>query len=89
MTPELYAEKAKSLHLMSIIVDEKESCIKSGAVYVYSADYLNKLLERSSDILIRNDWPSDNEGFIRTIARNWVEDGHPVMPIIREAFGDR
>jgi hypothetical protein len=88
ITAAAYAEMANLRGHSSLTAAPGESCIKSGAVYVYSASALQEILDRNSDRLRSANYPTDAEGFVRAIAREWLADDHPVMPVIRQAFGD-
>ena len=63
-------------------------CINGGAVYVFDQMALAALLRTSGAQLARLGWPADNEGFVRKIAAEWLGDDHPLMGLVREAFGD-
>jgi len=67
----------------------RQCCIKSGALYVYDKPRLDRLLEANRSIISACDWPQDADAFVREIARNWLDAGHPLLPIVREAFADR
>jgi hypothetical protein len=81
------AEIGKSGNKFAIF-SEKECCIKSGAVYSYNNDELNNILNKHKDVLHKNKWPATPDGFIKRIASEWLDEQHPMMPIIKEAFGD-
>jgi hypothetical protein len=63
-------------------------CIRSGAVYAFSEPDLDALLEQSSNMLLEYSWPRDSQGFIEKIAAVWFDDKHPVLAVIRKAFGE-
>lgn len=83
-----YMQMARENGLCSIAFSGSESCIDSGAVYVYHQQYLNALLSRHREMLCRSGWPSETADFIRQIASDWLDEGHPVLPVVRHAFGD-
>lgn len=74
--------------LRAISIGPPHCCIKSGALYLFDSDALEKLLRASSDILTDAGSPTDPEMFVRFIARDWFAPDHPIMPIIRAAFAD-
>jgi len=65
-----------------------ECCIDGGAVYVFDRLALASLLRTSSAQLASLGWPTDNEGFVRKIAAEWLAADHPLLGLVREAFGD-
>lgn len=72
-------------HLQTLIVHEAESCIKSGAVFVYSASAIENSHVWKG--LQSQGFASPAE-FIAFLGRNWVSDGHLLKPLIRTLFGD-
>jgi hypothetical protein len=85
--PEYVSLIAKSGN-KAIVFSPGRCCINSGAVYAYNYLYLSDVLHDDVDTLSKNGWPSDPDTFIVRIAREWVDTGHPVMPIIKKSFGD-
>ncbi len=79
---------ARARGLQAIAFGPRDCCIKTGALYLYDPSALEHLLRTSSVTLERSGFPVDTEMFVRTIARDWLEQDHPVMPIIRAAFAD-
>lgn len=69
------------------IFDANECCIESGAIFAYSAQDLDALLERHRALLTLHAWPVSSDLFIQRIATNWLELNDPIMPVINEAFG--
>ncbi|AMJ60499.1 hypothetical protein [Bosea sp. PAMC 26642] len=65
-----------------------ECCINGGAVYVFDQQALAALLRASDALLASLGWPTDNEGFVRKIAAEWLTADHPLIGLVREAFGD-
>jgi hypothetical protein len=72
----------------SIVLDENCCCISSGAVYAFSEKYLDQVLTSNAELLNLLGWPLASRDFIRKIAAEWFDEGHPIRPIIRQAFGD-
>jgi hypothetical protein len=88
MCLEDYKRVAREKGLCCLTFDESESCINSDAVYVFDRDHLENLLSTHANILQKHAWPSDAAGFIRRIARDWLADEDPILPLVRRAFGD-
>ena len=65
-----------------------DCCIKSGAIYIYDPSALQNILNAASHVLKKNEWPVVAESFVAKVAEFWVEQTHPVHPVIRRAFGD-
>jgi hypothetical protein len=63
-------------------------CIKSGAVFAYNENALTMILREHRELLSKNQWPLNADDFIRKISSEWLDDLDPVMPIVKEAFGD-
>ena len=72
----------------SVAFGPDQCCIDSGAVYLYSQAALQQILDQSAGTLMRENYPLDSRGFIAALARDWLPGDHPVMPVIRQAFGD-
>jgi hypothetical protein len=89
MTAEEYMEMASDLGLNTFLADEGDSCIKSGAVFIYSKDDLSKLIKRYNKVLLKSLWPIEAAPFVQKMSREWLADSHPVKVIIRRAFGER
>jgi 8-oxo-dGTP pyrophosphatase MutT (NUDIX family) len=71
-----------------LVFQEAETCIKSGAIYAFSESDLEAVLSRSGALLGAHDWPRTPSAFIARIARDWLALDHPLMPVIKAAFGD-
>lgn len=71
-----------------VIVPER-CCIVSGAIYVFCKRRLSELLLDYRDLLEDINWPTTPRKFIVKLARQWYENSHPVMPVIRQAFDDK
>jgi hypothetical protein len=74
-------------HKCSVLYPER-CCINSGAIYVYSYEYLDPLLKSNERLLSVHGWPTTPAEFINRIAAEWLEEESPIMPVIRKAFGD-
>jgi hypothetical protein len=71
-----------------LVVPVNESCIASGSVHAYSELALADVLSAHATALSEHGWPTSSEAFVRRIATEWLEAGHPVLPIVQIAFGD-
>jgi len=72
----------------AIVLGMDECCISSGAVYAYSAKDLTEILNSSVPLLREHGWPANPAGFVRKVAAEWLDKDHPMLPVIRRAFGD-
>jgi len=72
----------------SLVLLSHECCINSGAIYAYDTSVLQKILKENEKILSANNWPVTPEKFIRRMASEWLEEGDPVLSVIRKVFGD-
>ena len=77
----------ESMGNSGIILGAEECCINSGAVYAYSPRHLDQFLKEDEAILAAHGWPTVPLEFIKRIAAEWLEETHPIMPVIRKAFG--
>lgn len=82
------AAEAASRGLSAAVLDTAECCIESGALYVFHRQELAALLVDAAAALDEAGWPAEPDGFVRAVAAEWLEPGHPVLPVVREAFGD-
>jgi hypothetical protein len=73
---------------MVLALSADECCINGGAVYVFDQPALAALLRASSALLASLGWPADSESFVRKIAAEWLTADHPLIELVREAFGD-
>lgn len=90
-----YVDVAERRQLGIILIDGKDSWLGSsegwdggGVVYTFCRSELDKLMERHRSVLTDNHWPVDSEAFICKLATAFLEADHPVMPVVRDAFGD-
>jgi hypothetical protein len=72
----------------AVVLGAGDCCINSGAVYAYSCKELNDILSRNQAILTDHQWPTTPAEFIARMAAAWLDGDNPVMPVIRQAFGD-
>jgi len=88
MDPHALAQDAEANGLSAILVAPDQCCIKSGALYIFDRQSLEKMLQSYRPILQTSDWPLDPDQFVARIAREWIDPAHSVAPVIRHAFGE-
>jgi len=69
-----------------IELDENESNILSGAIFVYDRSSLEKLLNKHNQTLKSQSWPLDTNGFIRCL-KNGARKESELNRLINCAFG--
>jgi hypothetical protein len=72
----------------AVALSDQECCIDSGAVYAYSCQHLDSILIGNQSLLLSHGWPVASVDFIRRLAAEWLEEGHPLLPAIERAFGE-
>ena len=45
-------------------------------------------MRSSTAILVASGWPLDPDQFVSRVAREWIDLGHSITPVIKRAFGD-
>lgn len=88
LSAEGLAAEAAPRGLSAAILDAAECRIESGALCVFHRQELATPLADAAAALNRVEWPAEPDGFVRAIAAEWPEPGHPVLPVVREASGD-
>jgi len=88
MTVQEYQSQISKAGNDCILLDESCRCISSGAVYAFSEKYLDEVLISNAELLSLLGWPLGSRDFIKKIVAEWVDEGHPIWPVIRQAFGD-
>jgi hypothetical protein len=89
MDPHALAHEAEVNGRSAALFGPDQCCIKSGGLYIFDRQSLETLLQSSSSILSANRWPLDPDQFVARIAREWIDQAHPVASVIRRAFGDQ
>lgn len=87
-TPEALAAAAAARGLATVQFTPADSCIKSGALYVYHREALADLLRANAKAACAAGLPLAPDDFIARIAAVWFEKNHPAYPVIAAAFGD-
>jgi hypothetical protein len=88
MTVAEYLAAIEQTGNVGVAFGPSQCCIKSGAVYAFSSCDLRAVLEHNRASLVESHWPVAPMDFINKIASEWIDNDHPVMSIIKEAFGD-
>jgi 8-oxo-dGTP pyrophosphatase MutT (NUDIX family) len=83
-----YVAEAMMRDAKVAIIPAPLTCIKSGAVYVFDEPSLTTVLSANAPLLRLQGWPTTNREFVSRLAAEWLEDSHPVMPVVRAAFGE-
>ena len=73
--------------LVVVDLDESESSINSGAIYVYEPTALAKLLQSNKHILEKNGWPTEPDAFVRHL-KVYAKD-KDLFGLVADAFGDK
>jgi hypothetical protein len=89
-----YTDMITSRGYKSFFIDDERSNINSfsirGAVYAYDEKELGKIIEEYRPVILMSRWPDHPLDFLERLATEWIaDDNHPVMPVIRRAFGDK
>jgi hypothetical protein len=71
------------------IFGERETCIKSGAMFVYHPGMVKQLVETHKAALLQKHWALAPDEVISEISREWFEPSDPIMPFIRDLYNDR
>lgn len=62
--------------------------IRSGALHIYHRAALRLLLSRAESQVLSSGLSTQANEFIEQVAVTWFELNHPIVLIIRAAFGD-
>lgn len=89
MSVDTYSAMIKGKGNRCAVFRAEQCCIRSGAVYAYNPEALDKILLEHSHILSEHDWPAVVDAFIAKIAAEWVDSGSPLMSVIRQSFGEK
>ncbi|HUE19855.1 MAG TPA: hypothetical protein VMQ63_08780, partial [Stellaceae bacterium] len=63
-------------------------CIKSGAIYAYHRDGLERVLRENEKALVDQGWPIEPRSFIARAANEWLDNSHPIYKVVARAFDD-
>lgn len=81
------SKKLEAKWLTVLQLDQKESNVRSWALYAYHHDALRKLLLSKKGILITNKWPLDPDQFVRKLHIHATQQD--LFNLIADAFGDK
>lgn len=70
------------------VLDENETCIRSGAIFVYDRPALLGICREFEALLIDLSWPMEADAIVMKIAREWFPENDSIMPFIRAIYGD-
>jgi hypothetical protein len=84
-----YVSMIEDLGHKAMVLGPEECIISSGAVYAYSCEDLDEILQDNKAILLEHGWPTTSINFIRKMAVEWVDRENAIFPVIRKAFGER
>jgi hypothetical protein len=88
LSPDAVAAGATARGLATARFASDESCIRSGALYVFHRAALHALLMEHGDAVRIAGLPLDPDRFVARIATTWFDEAHPAKPIIAAAFGN-
>ena len=81
---ESYRRKNLNIRVFS----ERDTCIKSGAFFVYDKIMMEHAISAFQTTITNLNWSPVPIYIIGRIARNWYDADHPVMPFVRALYGD-
>lgn len=81
-------EKLEQKGLKTLLLNQEESNVHRGALFVYDENALNHLLNAHREILIKEGWPTDAESFIRNL-KNTAAKKTELFDLIADSFGDK
>lgn len=89
LSAEDLAAEAASRGLAAPVLDTAERRIESGALYVLTAKNVQGRWRTRPPRSTKPGGRWEPDGFVRAVAAEWLEPGHPVLPVMRQAFGDQ
>jgi hypothetical protein len=69
----------------SAVLPPGRCCINSGAVYAYSPDDLDHILQQNNGLLSEHGWPVERIAFIKKLATEWVDGPVLDLPVHDDA----
>ncbi|MGO7117545.1 hypothetical protein [Rhizobium leguminosarum] len=87
-TPKALAAAAVTRGLATAHFTTRTTGIKSGALYVYDRNALERLLNKEADAVQAAGLPLDADAFVAHIASVFYEAEHPAQRLIAAAFGE-
>jgi hypothetical protein len=88
LSVEQYLAKAKDRGLSFQVFSPVETCIESGAVYLYDRQQLDGILAANRNILLEGGWPADSKAFVVKVATTWLDKDDKILPVVKAAFGE-
>ncbi|MDP9813940.1 hypothetical protein J2W42_006817 [Rhizobium tibeticum] len=87
-SPKALATAAAARGLATALFTTRTTRIKSGALYVYDRNALERLLSNEADAVQVAGLPLDADAFVAHIANVFYEAEHPAHRLIAAAFGE-
>jgi hypothetical protein len=84
--PTKLAANARRKGLAALLFSSRQSCIRSGAFYVYHRAALRSLLASQADALRQSGLSNHPDQFVRQIASRWFGSEEPACGVIADAF---
>ena len=81
-------ENLNSPTVRTMVFQEDQTCISGGALFAFDDRMMRSIIDRHHQVLQEQKWPPDSSDIIGKLAEEWYERDNPVMPFIRELFGD-
>ena len=88
LSVDAYVRMAQESGKSAVVTAAEQSSILSGTVHLFDRASLQRILDKNEDALRTANSPVDAAGFVGAIARDWLPMDHPLIDVIREAFGD-
>lgn len=83
-----YIRTAQERGHSAVVTAADRSPIKSGTVHLFDRAALQRILDQSSDALELANFPVLAADFVVAIGQNWLSSDHPIIHVVRQAFGD-
>jgi hypothetical protein len=74
--------------LKTKMFDERETCIKSGAMFVYDRARFDQIVEKFKVEIVGKGWLAESGFVLDQIATHWFEGDDPILPLIRALYGE-
>lgn len=80
------AFESKYLHVK--IFEETQTCINSGAFFVYDHAAFDKTINLFAEEIVRKGWRPEVESVLDQVANRWFDGDDHIMPFIRALYGE-
>lgn len=88
VSPEQLAGELESKGLKTLILDQEEGGVRSGALFVYDESALKSLIEVNLQTIQQAGWPTEPDAFVRNL-KNQEKRFTPMFNVIADAFNDK